>query len=350
MPMEKPVSFGYLPDGRAVLLHTLRNKNNVTLKVMNYGGIVVSLSVPDRNGVMEDVVLGYDTLDAYVKSNPFFGALIGRYGNRIAHGRFQIDDISYQLACNNGPNHLHGGDNGFHTVFWNAEPVAGHEGKALQLSYTSVDGEEGYPGTLEVKVIYTLTDDNEFIVSYQAVTDKATVVNLTQHSYFNLSGNCKRSLLEHKLSVRAKYFLPVDSTLIPTGERRAVGGTPFNFLQPVQVGNVVHDDDEQLRLGNGFDHCWILDEGKTAAATLYDEPSGRYLEVFTTEPGIQCYTGNFLDGTLTGKDGKMYNKFDGICLETQHFPDSPNRPEFPPVFLYPGQVYRSETAFRFGIR
>lgn len=345
--------FGKLPDGREVVLYTLSNTLGMTMKVMNYGGIIVSLTAPDKNGNYEDIVLGYDSLPGYLKDSPYFGALIGRYGNRIAKGRFTLDGMGYQLAQNNLGNHLHGGLKGFDKVLWDIEPYPVKDGVAIKLTYTSNDMEEGYPGTLRAEVIYTLTSQNALKINYTATTDKKTIVNLTQHTYFNLSGNGKRDILQHELMLDADSFLPVDETLIPTGELRKVEGTPFDFRKPVAIGLRIGQNDEQLRIGGGYDHCWVLNgrgDSPRKVATLYDPVSGRLMMVYTTQPGIQFYSGNFLDGSITGKNNVIYNKHYGLCLETQHYPDSPNIPDFPTVVLNPGEVYSTETVYAFSVK
>lgn len=342
--------FGKLPDGTAVSLFTLKNENGMTMTVMNYGGIITSLTAPDKNGQFEDIVLGYDSLSGYLKSSPYFGALIGRYGNRIGTGKFTLDGKSYQLGQNNNGNHLHGGPNGFDKRFWNIEehPVA--NGAALKLTYTSKDMEEGYPGNLNTQVIYHLTDSNELKIFYEATTDKPTIINLTQHTYFNLSGNTKADILQHELYINADKFVPVDKTLIPTGELKNVSETPFDFKTPTAIGSRIDKKDQQLEFGQGYDHCWVLNTaGDTTkvAATLHDPSTGRVLSVRTSEPGIQFYSGNFLDGSITGKYSTVYNKRYGLCLETEHFPDSPNQKSFPPVVLRPGETYRTQTVYTF---
>jgi aldose 1-epimerase len=345
-------SFGKLPDGQEVSRFTLTNKNGIEMQVINYGGIITSLKVPDKNGVMKDIVLGYDSLSSYLKSSPFFGALIGRYGNRIGNGKFSLDGQAYTLAQNNNGQHLHGGEKGFDKVFWNIEQVKAPEGPGLRLTYVSKDMEEGYPGTLHVEVFYILTDNNELKIDYNASTDKKTIVNLTQHTYFNLTGDPKRDILGHELMLKADKFVPVDKTLIPTGELKAVANTPFDFNQPVKIGARINDKDQQLQFGQGYDHCWVLSSGDSMkfAASLYEPESGRLVEVYTTEPGIQFYSGNFLDGTLVGKDGIAYAHRTGLCLETEHFPDSPNKPQFPSVVLNPGEVYKTQTTYRFSVK
>lgn len=342
--------FGKMPDGKLVEQFTLTNARGVELKAIGYGGIITSLRVPDRAGRMDDIVLGFDSLEGYLKDHPFFGAIIGRYGNRIGKGRFTLDGRSFTLATNNGPNHLHGGNKGFDKVLWSAEPVAG--ANAVAFTRTSPDGEEGYPGSLRVRVTYTLTDDNELVVEYRATTDKATPVNLTQHSYFNLAGQASGDILGHQLMLNADRYTPVDDTLIPTGEVAAVAGTPFDFRKPTAIGARINDDHPQLKAGKGYDHNWVLNRkgiGLQLAARVIEPKSGRTLDISTTEPGIQFYAGNFLDGTLTGKGGAVYRHRTGFCLETQHYPDSPNKPKFPSTTLRPGREYRTRTVFTFGV-
>ena len=343
-------AFGTLPDGRAVEQFRLTNANGIELKAIGFGGIITSLRVPDRRGRLDDVVLGFDRLEPYVKNDPFFGAIIGRFGNRIADGEFTLDGQTVTLAKNNGPNHLHGGLKGFDKVLWQVEPDAGRN--ALVFTRTSPDGEEGYPGNLRLRVSYTLTDKNELIVDYVATTDKPTPVNLTQHSYFNLAGHASGDILGHDLMLNADRYTPVDDTLIPTGELAPVEGTPFDFRKPTTIGARITADHPQLKAGNGYDHNWVLNrtgDGLHLAARVHEPQTGRTLEVATTEPGIQFYAGNFLDGTLTGKGGAVYRHRTGFCLETQHFPDSPNQPDFPSTILRPGQEYRTRTVFTFGV-
>jgi aldose 1-epimerase len=342
--------FGKMPDGAAVELFTLRNAAGMEVRTISYGGIITSLRVPDRSGRFDDVVLGFDRLDDYLKDHPFFGAIIGRYGNRIAKGRFTLDGTTYPLATNNGPNHLHGGNKGFDKVLWKGAPVDGKN--AVTFTRTSPDGEEGYPGNLQVQVTYTLTDKNELIVDYRATTDKPTVVNLTQHSYFNLAGQASGDILGHQLMLNADRYTPVDATLIPTGELAPVEGTPFDFRKPTAIGARINGPHPQLKNGQGYDHNWVLNRsgsGLHLAARVIEPKTGRTLEIRTTEPGIQFYSGNFLDGTLTGKGGARYNHRTGFCLETQHFPDSPNQPKFPSTTLRQGQEYRTTTVFTFGV-
>jgi aldose 1-epimerase len=345
--------FGKMKDGQAVTLYTLRNKKGMEMGVINYGGIIVSLKVPDKNGLAEDVVLGFDSLSDYLKDDPFFGALIGRYGNRIARGKFSLDGKEYTLPVNNGKNHLHGGPNGFYNVFWNIEIMSDSSNPSLKLTYLSKDGEEGYPGNLKTEVIYTLTDNNELQIAYKATTDKKTVVNLTQHSYFNLSGNNKKDILNHELMMAADKFLPVDETLIPTGKLQDVKNTPFDFTLPKIIGARISDKDQQLKYGLGYDHCWVFtnqSDSLKMVGSLYEPVSGRYMEILTTEPGIQFYSGNFLDGKLTGKGGIIYQHRSGLCLETQHFPDSPNQASFPSTVLNPGETYQTTTVYKFSVK
>jgi aldose 1-epimerase len=325
------------------------NDNGMSMKVTNFGGRVVSLVVPDKSGNPIDVALGYDSLSQYLSDNSYLGALIGRYGNRIAKGKFTLDGKMYALAQNNGENSLHGGPAGFHNVLWSCEPFQNENGEdALQLEYTSADGEEGFPGTLRVKVIYTLTDNNEWVIDYEASTDKPTVVNLTQHAYFNLAGG--RDILNHQLEIFADRYTPVDAGLIPTGELAAVAGTAFDFTAPHAIGERINNSEEQLKVGKGYDHNFVLNKPNpdtiTLAARVTDPTTGIVMEVSTTEPGIQFYSGNFMDGTMKGK-GKTYAFRNGFCLETQHFPDSPNQPTFPSTTLKPGEVYKTRTVYKF---
>ena len=340
--------FGQTPDGKEVYLFTLRNTKGAEALISNYGGIVTSLKVRDRNGKLGDVVLGFDNLGDYVKDSPFFGALIGRYGNRIARGKFTLDGKEYSLATNNYPNALHGGVKGFDKVVWDPTILAGPEGPSLKLTYLSKDGEEGYPGNLSVTVVYTLTEDNGLKVDYTATTDKDTVVNLTQHSYFNLAG--KGLILDHVVMIPADKFTPVDSTLIPTGELKPVDGTPFDFRKPTAIGARINQEDEQLKFGKGYDHNWVVNKpmGEFGLMARVTEPTtGRVMEVLSAEPGLQFYSGNFLDGTLKGKGGQVYQFRSGFCMEPQHFPDSPNKPQFPSVVLKPGQTYHNTIVYRF---
>jgi aldose 1-epimerase len=345
--------WGKMPDGRQVDLYTLTNKNGVRMRITNYGAIVVSLEVPDRNGKPGDIVFGFDTLDEYLKGHPYFGCIVGRYGNRIAKGRFMLDGARYELAVNNGPNHLHGGTKGFDKVLWDAEPVKQDDAVGVKLIYLSKDGEEGYPGNLQCTVIYTLNNLNEFKVSYEAETDKRTPINLTHHGYFNLAGQGSGDILTHELMLNADKFTPIDDTLIPTGELRSVKGTPMDLTKPTAIGARINQDDEQLKFGLGYDHNFVLNHGGGSlglAARVYEPTTGRVMEVYTTEPGVQFYSGNFLDGSNVGKGGKVYKYRHGFCLETQHFPDSPNKPNFPSVILKPGDKYTHVTVHKFYTR
>ena len=331
---------------------TLKNKTGMEAKITNYGAIVMSLKVPDRKGAFADVVLGFDTPQEYIDkaANPYFGAVVGRYGNRIAKGRFTLDGKTYNLAVNNGANALHGGIQGFSKRFWKAA----QKDNVLTLDYTSADMEEGYPGTLKMQVVYTLTEDNSLRIDYSATADKVTVLNVTNHSYFNLGGPKANDILGHVLKLHSSKFTPVDAGLIPTGELRPVAGTPFDFLKPTAIGARIDQAEEQIKLGGGYDHNFVLDKGITkapqAAAEVYDPGTGRVLSVATTEPGVQFYTGNFLDGSFKGKGGKAYTRRMALCLETQHYPDSPNQPKFPSTTLKPGQSFQSTTVFHFSTR
>jgi aldose 1-epimerase len=343
-------SFGKTEDGQPVDLYILTNKTGMEAAITNYGGTVVSLKVADRNGKFDDVVLGYDNLDGYATGKAYIGATVGRYANRIAHATFTLDGTTYTLAKNDGDNHLHGG---FNKRVWTAKDVSSSAGQALELTYLSKDGEEGFPGNLPVKVVYTLTDENELRIDYSASTDKDTVLNLTNHAYFNLAGQGNGDILQQQVMIKADRFTPIDATSIPTGELRRVKGTPFDFTKMTAIGARIDQDDQQLKLGRGYDHNFVLN-GDTMralflAAQAYDPHSGRLLEVFTTEPGIQLYTGNFLDG-IHGKDGKVYNRRYAFCLETQHFPDSPNHPNFPSAELKPGQHFQSTTVYKFSTK
>ncbi|MGB2629595.1 MAG: aldose epimerase family protein [Candidatus Acidiferrum sp.] len=347
--------FGKTKDGQAVYRYVLSNKNDVRVAIITYGADLVSLKVPDRDGRTADIVLGYDSIDGYEQDRSYFGATIGRYGNRIAGGQFTLDGTVFHLPKNDGPNCLHGGTRGFNKRLWTAVDRSRPDAQVLELSYTSQDGEEGFPGTLKVSVTYSLlADSNELRIDYSATTDKDTVVNLTNHSYFNLSGVSAQEILNHRLLLHALEFTPVDSTLIPTGVLRAVRDTPFDFTQQTAIGSRIDQHDEQLKFGKGYDHNWVLERtakgGLQPAAEVFEPASGRVLQVLTTEPGIQFYTGNFLDGSVRGKSGQFYAYRTGFCLETQHFPDSPNHPNFPSTILKPGQEYRSTTVLRFSTR
>lgn len=363
-PTVEADAWGVTPEGDSITLYTLRNAHGMTVRVADWGGIVTQVLVPDRHGNVADVVLGHDSLAAYVAGTPYFGAIVGRYANRIAGGRFSLDGKSFELATNNGPNHLHGGARGFDRRPWDAfvvqsGPVPGSgfdvpgAGRStVVLSRTSEDGEEGYPGRLDVEVSVTLTNGNELRFEYEATTDAPTIVNLTHHGYWNLAGHDAGDVLDHELEIRASRFTPVDAGLIPTGELRPVEGTPFDFRAPAAIGARIGEDDEQLRRGGGYDHNFALDDWTgdgtlRLAARLRDPGSGRVMEVRSTEPGLQFYSGNFLDGSDVGRGGAVYAKRTGLCLETQHFPDSPNHPEFPSTVLRPGETYRSTTVYRF---
>ena len=338
--------FGKTREGTPVRIYTLTNKHGVEATITNYGGRVVSLKVPDKNGAMGDVVLGFDSLDGYLNENPYFGALIGRYANRIGHAQFRLDGVLHKVPKNDGANSLHGGTRGFDKVVWTPREM---KDGGLELTYLSKDGEEGYPGNCKVTVIYRLTDLDELKIEYAASTDKDTVVNLTNHSYFNLKGG--GDILGHLLTLNADRFTPVDGGLIPTGELKPVAGTPFDFRKSTAIGARIEQNDEQLKLGKGYDHNWVVSRKSGAELSLaarVEEPStGRVMEVWTTQPGIQFYTGNFLDGTIKGKGGNVYARRSALCLETQHFPDSPNKPKFPSTVLKPGMEFKSTTIYKF---
>jgi aldose 1-epimerase len=340
-------NFGKMPDGTPVDMYTL-NDGAIEVDVITYGGIIQSLKVPDKSGKAADIVLGFDTLDEYVKGNKaFFGALIGRYGNRIAGGKFTLDGKTYQVPQNDGPNALHGGTKGFDKVVWKGKEIP----HGVELTYVSADGEMGFPGTLTAVVKYTLVG-KDLKIDYSATTAKDTVLNLTNHTYFNLAGQGNGDILKDTVKINASRYTPVDANLIPTGELAPVAGTPFDFLKPTTVGDRINADNDQIKKGHGYDHNWVLDStGKQAeAAEVYEASSGRVLQVLTDQPGVQFYTGNFLDGSITGKGGKVYGRRTGLCLETQHFPDSPNHPKFPSTELKPGQKLHSVTVFRFSTR
>ncbi|NKQ27246.1 aldose epimerase family protein [Streptomyces galbus] len=343
--------FGTLADGTKVHRWSLQN-GGTRLKVLSYGGIVQSLEIPDKHGRYANVSAGFAALEDYVASSPYFGALIGRYGNRIGKGRFTLDGTAYQLSVNDGENSLHGGAKGFDKRVWDVEPFTHGSDVGLHLYYTSVDGEMGYPGTLRTKVTYTLNRHGDWRIDYTATTDKATVVNLTNHTYWNLAGEGSGSIEDHELTIAASRFTPTDAGLIPTGELARVAGTPFDFRRAKPIGRDIRAGHEQQVLAKGYDHNWVLDKGITATpvhvATLRDPRSGRTLRIATDQPGLQFYSGNFLDGTLTGTSGRTYRQGDALCLETQHFPDSPNRPSFPSTVLRPGQTYRTSTVHTFG--
>lgn len=353
-PQSTP--FGNIPTGEKAQLFSFRNAHGIEVQLTSYGGIITSIKTPDRAGRFADIVLGYADLAGYVHDSPYFGAIVGRYANRIARGRFTLDGNTYTLAVNNGPNSLHGGLRGFDKVVWNAQPFQNQQGQGVTLDYTSPDGEEGYPGTLHARVTYTLTADDGLIVDYHAVTDKATPVNLSQHTYWNLAGNATRDILGHVLTIEADAITPVDSILIPTGEVAPVAGTPFDFRTPTAIGaRVDQRENIQIRYGNGYDHNFVLNRDNATpdalvhAARVAEPSTGRTLDIYTTEPGLQFYSGNFLDGSIAGKGGSVYRFRYGLALETQHYPDSPNHPNFPSTILRPGQEYRSRTVFQFGV-
>jgi len=348
---KKP--FGKLPDGREVELYVLTNHSGMQVSITTYGGIITALTAPDRRGHFADVVLGFDRLDPYLAGHPYFGAIVGRYANRIAKGSFTLDGETYALAVNSNDNHLHGGTTGFDKILWRAQSRSTPEGPQLALGYVSPDGEEGYPGRLDVTVTYTLTHDNSLRIDYRAATDKPTSVNLTNHSYFNLAGQGSGSTLDHRVSIDADRFTPVDVGLIPTGELRRVRDTPMDLREPIAIGARIDDNHEQLRFAGGYDHNWVLNKGEaelSLAARVLEPTTGRVMEVLTREPGVQFYTANFLDGSLSGKEGAVYARRCALCLETQHFPDSPNRPEFPSTILRPGDRYDTTTIYRFSIQ
>lgn len=349
--------FGKNAVGQAVSLYTLTNRAGAEAAILNYGGILVSLKMPDRTGKLADVVLGFENIDGYLQDKSYLGALVGRYGNRIALGKFSLGGTTYTLARNNGANSLHGGDVGFNRKMWAAREVSVHGDPSLELKYVSKAGEEGYPGTLSVTVVYTLMADNALKIAYSATTDAETVVNLTNHAYFNLGGQGEGDILQHEVILHADRYTPVSDALIPTGELASVKGTPFDFQTPTAIGARINRDNQQLKYGHGYDHNWVLSghEGNAStepslAAEVYEPKSGRVMQVLTTEPGIQFYTGNFLDGTAHGKGGKVYNQRYAFCLETQHFPDSPNHPNFPSTVLKPGQQYRTTTVYKFSVK
>lgn len=339
-------------DGRPVTLYTLTNSHGVEISAMNYGGIIQSIRVPDRNGKLADIVLGHDTAEGYMPNPPYLGAIVGRYANRIANGTFTLDGKTYTLPKNDGPNTLHGGTTKtFDKVMWESQPLKGKNG--VSFSYLSADGDEGFPGNLKVTVTYVLTDSNELVIDYDATTDKDTPINVSQHSYFNLKGEGNGDILDHEIMINADKFTPVDKNLIPTGELRPVKGTPFDFTTSTKIGARIDENYEQLVLGHGYDHNFILNRkgpGLSLAARVYEPTTGRVLEVSTTQPAVQFYSGNFLDGTVTGKGGHVYKRRYGFCLETQHYPDSPNHPDFPTTILKPGQKFHQETVFKFSTK
>ncbi len=348
-PMTSSV-FGKLPDNREVLQYTLTNRAGMSAQVINYGATITSLRVPDRSGKMDDVVLGYDSVQGYMDGTSYFGAIVGRYGNRIGKGQFQLDGKQYQVTVNDGENHLHGGKIGFNKVLWQSKLLSP---SSVELQYVSKDGEEGYPGAVTLKVTYTLTDKNELRIDYEGTTDKPTILNPTQHSYFNLSGSFTNTILDHVLTIEADRFTPVDKGLIPTGQLAEIANTPFDFRAPTAIGARINDPVEQMALGKGYDHNWVLrgDAGQLRKAVeLYEPKSGRLMTMFTDQPGVQFYSGNFLDGAAHGKNGVAYQHRTGLCLEAQAYPDTPNKPQFPSVTLKPGQVYRQTTVYQFSTK
>jgi aldose 1-epimerase len=342
-------SFGTF-DGKEVFLYTLTNKKGDVIKLSNYGAAIVEIDVPDRNGKKENITLGYDKFDGYVNGDPYFGKVVGQYANRIAKGRFTLNGVDYTLAINNPPNALHGGPTGWHSRVWDAQVLKNTDFPAIRFTYNKPDMEEGFPGNVVAEVVYTWTDNDEIILDYKVSTDKNTIINITNHAYFNLHGAGVGDILDHEAVIKASSFTPVDSTLIPTGEIRPVEGTPFDFRIPHLIGERIGMDYDQLKLGGGYDHNFVLDNAEEVDAMVYDPSTGRVLEVLTDQPGVQLYTGNFLDGTQTGHGGKVYNYRSGFCLETQHFPDSPNQAAFPSVLLTPEEPFLSSTTFRFSVR
>ena len=336
--------------GKDVYLYTLTNKSGNVIKISDFGARLTWIEVPDKNGVKENVTFGFDTFDEMLKGDPYFGAIVGRYANRIAKGKFTLDGTEYTLALNNGVNSLHGGPGGWHSVVWTSEVIHSTITPTVKFTYQSPDMEEGYPGNLKVEVTYTWTDRNEIIIDYACTTDKKTVLNITNHAYFNLHGAGNGDILDHELIINGSVFTPVDSTLIPTGELRQVAGTPFDFTSAHTVGERIAQDYDQLKLGGGYDHNFILDNKEEVDASVYDPSTGRFMEVITDQPGIQFYCGNFLNGRLIGHGGKPYTYRSGLCLETQHYPDSPNHPDFPSAVLNPGEKFTSSTTYRFSVK
>jgi len=337
-------------EGMDVSLYTLKNKQGDIVKLTNYGAAIVEISVPDRDGNKANVTFGYDNLDGYLKGDPYFGKVVGQYANRIARGKFTLDSVEYTLAINNFPNALHGGPTGWHSRVWTAEVLKGTDFPAVKFTYNKPDMEEGFPGNVVAEVVYTWTDANEIIMDYKVTTDRRTVINITNHAYFNLHGAGMGDILDHEAVIRASAFTPVDSTLIPTGELRPVEGTPFDFRTPHLIGERIGEAYDQLILGGGYDHNYVLDNLEEVDAEVYDPSTGRLIQVLTDQPGVQLYTGNFLDGTQTGRGGKVYQYRSGFCLETQRYPDSPNQVSFPSVILTPEEPFLSSTTFRFGVR
>jgi len=337
-------------EGKDVSLYTLKNKQGDVIKLTNYGAAIVEITVPDRDGNKANVTFGYDNLEGYLKGDPYFGKVVGQYANRIARGKFTLDSVEYTLAINNAPNALHGGPTGWHSRVWTAEVLKGTDFPAVKFTYSKPDMEEGFPGNVVAEVVYTWTDANEIIMDYKVTTDRRTVINITNHAYFNLHGTGVGDILDHEAVIRASAFTPVDSTLIPTGELRPVEGTPFDFRTPHLIGERIGDAYDQLILGGGYDHNYVLDNLEEVDAEVYDPSTGRVIQVITDQPGVQLYTGNFLDGTQTGRGGKVYQYRSGFCLETQRYPDSPNQASFPSVILTPEEPFLSSTTFRFGVR
>jgi aldose 1-epimerase len=345
--------YGKTEDNKSINLYNFKNSNGMEVDIINYGGIITSLKIPDKKGEIKDVVLGYNKLEDYINENPYFGSIVGRYGNRIAKGKFNLNGNKYTLETNNGENHLHGGSIGFDKVIWEAETKIDPNSSSLILKYLSKDMEEGYPGNLETTVIYKITNDNSIEIIYQAETDKTTIVNLTQHSYFNLSGDFTKSILDHEVKINADHFLPVNKSLIPTGDKSNVLMTPFDFRDFKKIREDINANDLQLNYGNGYDHCWVLNNetrNYRLIASAFHNESGRLMEVFSDQPGLQFYTGNFLDGSLPQKKEGFYNFRSGFCMETQHFPNSPNQADFPSATLEPGEKYYSKTSYKFSIK
>jgi aldose 1-epimerase len=350
--MIEKTLFGKLSDGREVFLFSLKNEAGTEIQIINYGAIVKNLFVKDKNNKIDDVVLGYDSLNDYVNDSSYFGAVVGRYGNRIAKGKFKLDGKEYNLDINNGKNHLHGGKKGFFKVLWHAEPFVNEPGASLKLTYLSKDGEEGYPGTVSISVIYTLTEENDFVINYEAKSDKPTIINPTHHSYFNLTGDFTKTILDHELQINADKYAVVDKERIPTGEITNVKNTPMDFTTSHAIGLNINKNYEPLNDASGYDCNMVLnnyDSTIKKAASVFDPLSGRLLEVFTDQPGLQFYSGNFLEG-VKGKNGMIYKKNTGLCLEAQHFPDSPNKPEFPSTVLRPGEIYKQTTIYKFSVK
>lgn len=351
--MIEKTSYGNLSDGREVFQYTLKNNSGSRLEIINYGAIATHLFVKDRDGKTEDVILGYDSIEGYENDNSFQGSIVGRYGNRIAKGRFTIDSTEYQLDINDGENHLHGGKKGFFKVLWTAESIETPEGPSVKLNYVSPEGEMGYPGTVNITVIYTLSNDNEVKIKYEGTTDKSTILNPTHHSYFNLSGDFTKKIIGHELKINADKFTPVNETLIPTGELANVENTPMDLRTAKLIGKDINADYKQLEIAGGYDHNWVLnnyDKTVRKAAELYDPSSGRVMEVLTDQPGLQFYSGNFLNGTMNGKNGIKYEYRTALCLEAQIFPDSPNQPNFPSAILRPGEKYTQTTIYKFSVK